>query len=321
VISAGHIDHRQSNNEPDLDFAVIKLAGASGAELWRREISGTTSLVPPRDLAHAVAVDPSGDVLAAGIVTNFNFFYQGQDFAVVRLDGTTGAIEWQQALQGASTVQGVADNGLAVAGDATGAAIAAGFLTNATSTADFAVVRLGALDGAVGPVRGTKLTVRDRAGDATAQVLIAVADDRAIVAPALGSAGDPTLYGAGLRLVNPGTLETASIPLPSLHWAAIADGGFEYRDRGTSGPCTIVRVRPRKQIKARCTGRFGTIPFSLDEPSQGTLAVSLQLGGAERQCAIMGGVVSVVRDVGITGPTTTGSFRARRANPPSADCP
>jgi hypothetical protein len=124
--------------------------------------------------------------------------------------------------------------------------------------------------------------------------------------------------------VNPVTLEVATIPLPASHWTAIGvppgAGGYEYRDQGTSGPCRLVRVRPRKQMRASCAGTLGTIPFSLDEVSQGTLAIGVQLGSAERQCATWAGA-SVVKDVGFTGPATVGVFRARRVNATLGACP
>jgi hypothetical protein len=45
------------------DFTVIKFSGATGEELWRREIAGAGT---ENDEAQAVAVDGSGDVIAAG---------------------------------------------------------------------------------------------------------------------------------------------------------------------------------------------------------------------------------------------------------------
>jgi hypothetical protein len=124
--------------------------------------------------------------------------------------------------------------------------------------------------------------------------------------------------------VNPVTLEVATFPLPASHWTAIGvppgAGGYEYRDQGTSGPCRLVRVRSRKQMRVLCAGTLGAIPFSLDEASQGTLAIGLQLGSAERQCATWAGA-SVVKDVGLAGPSTVGVFLARRVNASSGDCP
>ena len=63
---------------------VRKLAGATGANLWRRAINGAGN---GDDEARAVAFDDNGDVAMArtlqGIAT-------GSDFAVVKLKGTDG---------------------------------------------------------------------------------------------------------------------------------------------------------------------------------------------------------------------------------------
>ena len=51
---------------PDWDFAVVKFSGATGALLWRRELEGNSDRYPVLEVAHAVAVDGSDDVIAAG---------------------------------------------------------------------------------------------------------------------------------------------------------------------------------------------------------------------------------------------------------------
>ena len=62
-----------------------------------------------------------------------------------------------------------------------------------------------------------------------------------------------------------------------------------------------------------------TVPFSLDEPSQGALAASIRLGTADPQCAVFGGDVS--KDVGTASPGPSGVFRARAAAPANGACP
>ena len=59
------------------------------------------------------------------------------------------------------------------------------------------------------------------------------------------------------------------------------------------------------------------LPFTLDEPSQGTLAGSFTPGSGRRTCLAFGGVVT--KDVS-TAPGPVGLFRARGAPAPSA-CP
>ena len=45
-----------------IDFVVVKLSGATGAQIWRKDIDGALS----NDVALAVTVDGSGDVVASG---------------------------------------------------------------------------------------------------------------------------------------------------------------------------------------------------------------------------------------------------------------
>ncbi len=49
------------------DFAVVKLSGADGREVWRSVLNGAASQA---DLAVALAVDGDGDIVAAGAVQN-----------------------------------------------------------------------------------------------------------------------------------------------------------------------------------------------------------------------------------------------------------
>jgi hypothetical protein len=79
-----------------------------------------------------------------------------------------------------------------------------------------------------------------------------------------------------------------------------------------------VRVA-RGRFKATCNARYAAIPFSLDEATQGTLAVSLQLGSAVPQCAVFGGTVR--RDAGTANPGPAGVFKAVKADAASGACP
>ena len=72
------------NTGTSYDFTVVKLAGATGVELWRQAINGTTIT---DDQAFAVTVDARGDVVAAGYTTNSGTF---TDFTVVKLRGRDG---------------------------------------------------------------------------------------------------------------------------------------------------------------------------------------------------------------------------------------
>src|SRR4029078_8557903 len=79
---------------------VRKLAGASGAELWRTDVMGTASgglSVGNGDEGKDLVVNAAGDVFAVGYVDNLT---TRRDAVVVRLDGATGAEIWHLELDG-----------------------------------------------------------------------------------------------------------------------------------------------------------------------------------------------------------------------------
>jgi hypothetical protein len=78
-------------------------------------------------------------------------------------------------------------------------------------------------------------------------------------------------------------------------------------------------VAKSDRMKGLCLGTLGPIPFTLDEPTQGSLIVSLELGTATPQCARFGG--SVLRDQGTASPGPSGRFQAANANAFAGDCP
>src|SRR5262245_54456188 len=85
VIAAG-----TTNNGAGSAFTVIKYNGATGAEIWRRVISGTD---PDRfDSANAITLDGSGNVVAAGVtnsgcVAGWDCEIVFGDFTVIKLSG------------------------------------------------------------------------------------------------------------------------------------------------------------------------------------------------------------------------------------------
>jgi hypothetical protein len=66
-----------------------------------------------------------------------------------------------------------------------------------------------------------------------------------------------------------------------------------------------------------CDGANGDIPFTLDEPNQGTLAATMTLGGANRHCMTFG-PGQIRRDTQATA-GGVGIFSARNA--PPVPCP
>lgn len=296
------------------DFLVVKLAGATGSELWRASIDGRARL---GDRALGVAVDASGDVVAAGQIARDSPVSGkiGDDLAVVKLAGASGAVVWRQQLDGHAPVGG--DNldevALALTLDAAGNPVAAGRLADGADT--FATVKFDSTTGNDFLFSAKRLRVRD--GDnapARRSISLVSADDRLANAPTAG-AFDPTVGGGMLELVNPTSGETATIALPAVGWHAGPAGGYRYEDHHHVGPCSKVFVEP-KRIQVSCAG--AGIAFSLDEPSQGSLGVRITVGSAGvRRCFLFGGTIK--RDQS-TGGGSGALFYAKNAMAP-ADCP
>jgi len=109
-------------------------------------------------------------------------------------------------------------------------------------------------------------------------------DANRVFVPARGSLGDPTLFGASLVVYNAaGSGEKAVVPLPAVGWTAYdsATTPKGYRFKGT-GPITQVIVR-LDQVKVKGGGALWA--YTLDEPSQGRMALRLQLGSQPAWCA------------------------------------
>jgi hypothetical protein len=299
-------------------WIVAKLDGGTGDYVWSQDV--------PKYAFGTVAVDGAGDVLAGG---NFSTPTE-QDLAAVKLAGATGSEIWRQRVDGTMTAPDgesyYGDSASALAIDSANDVVAAGALQNGPYAyyRDFAVVKLGGLDGAVGPVYGNRLVVGDRAGDPVARRILGVAVDVAVRLPALGSAGDPTTNGATVTLQNPTTLESATLSLPAGgSWEALGSPpgsrGYKYVDSsGANGPCKLLLAKAGS-LRVSCRGNHGPIPFSLDEPTQGALVLSVRLGAAEPQCMRFGG--SIRHDTGTANPGPRGLFTASRAVAFSGACP
>jgi hypothetical protein len=134
VIAAGYF----RNSGTSGDFAVVKLSGSTGTELWRTEASGSASKA---DEARSVAVDSSGNAIAAGYLNNSGTSW---DFTVMKLSASTGTEIWRAEVDGSSAE---ADQASAVTVDGSSNAIAVGHLASADSGWDFVAVKLSGGDG------------------------------------------------------------------------------------------------------------------------------------------------------------------------------
>lgn len=145
-----------------------------------------------------------------------------------------------------------------------------------------------------------------------------------VVPPALGSAADPTRGGAFLRVRNSapgGAQDDVGVALPAAQWAAHVrgNGSVSYRYRRSSGlePVSQVRVdRGRLTIKAGGP----SWSYTLDEPRQERVAVTLRLGSSPAWCADAPARV----DPKTSSPARydrVDKFEAQPRTPPPVTCP
>jgi CubicO group peptidase (beta-lactamase class C family) len=151
-----------------------------------------------------------------------------------------------------------------------------------------------------------------------------VAADTAIAVPAQGSASDPSVHGAQVIVANTaGSGESARIALPAGGWQRDptdpAKPLVAWRYRST-GPGSVKARLRGGSFMIRASDKAGTVlPFSLDEPEQGSLAVVLELGG-DRACAEF--ATNLLADAGSIDAACNvrGRFKAGAALAPPA-CP
>ena len=306
VVATGGL---QDASASGTDFAVVKLVGADGTELWRRVIVGSG---PGTDYASKATLDASGDVIATGTISNVD---TGDDFAVVKLAGATGDVIWQREVNGTDNSNDGAWGGPAIA--PSGDVVAAGMLVKPPQS--FAVVAFGSALGNDWLLSGKRFLVKDPASPKFRRLLVLSTDPRMPPVPP-GSSADPTVGGATLELRNPTTAETAAMALPAARWSGLGSppgsAGYSYADPSQAdGPCSRVMLTPTTFV-ARCGG--DGVDFTLDEPTQGSLGLRLSTGtGNLRRCIVFGGTVN--RDAGSMG-RGAGVFKASEAPPPLA-CP
>src|SRR5262249_51677657 len=221
VVAAGGLRDTSASN--GTDFAVVKLAGADGAELWRRVIAGSGQ---GTGYASKATLDASGDVIATGTISNAD---TGDDFAVVKLAGATGDVIWQREVDGTDSSNDGAWGGPVIA--ASGDVVAAGFLVKPPHS--FAVVAFESTLGNDWLLSGKRLLLKDAASPKFRRLLVMSTDPRTPPAQP-GSPADPTVGGATLEVRNPTTEETAVMGLPAARWSGLGSpagsAGYSYAD-------------------------------------------------------------------------------------------
>jgi len=280
----------------DARFAVVKLDGASGDEVWTF-VDGA-----PETFALGAAAVGNGTIVAGGGITDP---LTDGDFYAVRLDAATGAsLAAYRADSGTARHDFAADFAMAPGGAIVLAGEAAEDGTGYPSegSTDIALLRF---DDRLG---GKAIVVLDQGA---ASRLIVRAKDAYIFASTPGGPGDPTLDGATLVVTNPTSLETATLTLPAPLWKpspGTKPGRVQYKysdPTAAAGPCRAASVKAGRVLKVKCLGSLGG--FTLDEASQGGLNVRLTLGtGGAPYCMAFGGVTVDV----------PGQFKARNAPAP-----
>jgi DNA-binding beta-propeller fold protein YncE len=109
-----------------------------------------------------------------------------------------------------------------------------------------------------------------------------------VVVPAVGSAGDPTVAGAtgggaDLTVYNShGSGEKVLVHLPATGWTAVGTKGYRYKGLTTNDAVSRVTV---KADLIRVRAGHSAWAYTLDEASQGSVAVRLRLGSGAIWCA------------------------------------
>ena len=96
-------------------------------------------------------------------------------------------------------------------------------------------------------------------------------------------------FGATVTLINPVTLESSTYDLPAVHWSRSgAMRNYVYDDSSmVDGPCRSASIKPGR-FSLECSGP--AITFTLDEPTQDSLAVIFSFGSpATRYCMLFDG--------------------------------
>lgn len=132
-----------------------------------------------------------------------------------------------------------------------------------------------------------------------------------LVPPARGSAGDPTIFGATVSVVNAqGSGEGITHALPAAGWRAIGGAPVRgYRYRAIDVTAAIQRLSLRADRLSLRGGGSG-LDYTLDEPAQGAIALRLRLGTQTAWCAN----VPASTDV-------PGKFVGKKPTAPATTCP
>jgi hypothetical protein len=196
-------------------FTVVKLSGADGSQLWRRDIVGSApGPLPNFNSANAVTVDGFGDVVAAGNTTDPIFYW---NYTVMKFSGADGTELWRELIHGSSDTRGYSDEAVAAAvGYGNGAS--AGIVDTATdAVSKFTVVSTSV------PAQVTFVEGTDQAFGRPTNLANAVTLDQLGNIVAVGMLGN---IGTGQDFAVISISGEDGSPL----WRTVIDGGANGRD-------------------------------------------------------------------------------------------
>ena len=135
------------------------------------------------------------------------------------------------------------------------------------------------------PITAKKILIKDDPVDPNGNRFNFLSKDPTIVFGGNADSDTPTIHGASVLLFNPATSECQCIILPAAGWKLGASGfRYVYRDPATAvTPVKFVRIKGG-DLKIVALHSLLTSP-TLDETSQGEMAVHYTSGNGSRLCA------------------------------------
>jgi hypothetical protein len=282
---------------------VLKLSGVSGEEVWRE--------APwPSDTFRSSGPTVFDGAETAIIVGGSGRLTEASDpVALTAIDTDTGSTLWAATAPGGSasiTTLALASDGDVVAGLLAGSEVGFAAYSSLEGSmlwkrtigvfpvlqASLKAVALGS-DGSVfgaglgafgfrEGVRGSSVAMHE---DAEGGLSLAVtAKDPLLFAPTPGGANDPSLLGATVQIDNPSTGETSSIELAASGWVSRVgkqSGRRKWKFSAPGSACPRATLNNARRLSIKCKAPLG---FSLDEPAQGRIVVSLNFALGHRHC-------------------------------------
>jgi len=193
-------------------------------------------------------------------------------------------------------------------------------LTGRPQDGDGAGVFARRLDDTAG-IDGRRLLVKDGTAPTSRRIVLRAGD--AVISTGSGAGMNPVADGAFLHVYGAGgSNDSACMPLPASGWVASGDPEhprYDYKDAAfANGPCNRVRVKHGGMLQVSCRASVQPIAYSLDEASQGSVAVRFASGGLA-YCMTFGGNVS--RDVQGSAFVATKAPAPVACAVPPASCP